>query len=138
LRISPEEAAFVEELAGLLSDRPRALKRFVNVYRLLKASLPDIERASFVAAGPSSAHRICLSQLAFFTSYPRQAPLLVAKLESSRETGSLKTWFSNLGANAQDELRPAFSLIPGRESLLVEEFRRWLPLTSRYLFHRVS
>src|SRR5262249_8080430 len=44
LRITREEAQFVDEVAPLLSDKPRALKRFVNTYRLLKASLPDVDR----------------------------------------------------------------------------------------------
>jgi hypothetical protein len=44
LRITREEAQFVDKVRGLLSDRPRALKRFVNPYRLLKASLPDLDR----------------------------------------------------------------------------------------------
>jgi hypothetical protein len=30
-------------IVNLLSDKPRDLKRFVNTYRLLKASSPDIE-----------------------------------------------------------------------------------------------
>ena len=38
---------FVDRVAPLLSDKPRALKRFVNTYRLLKASLSDVDRESF-------------------------------------------------------------------------------------------
>jgi hypothetical protein len=152
LRISIEEAAFVEEIANLLSDRPRALKRFVNVYRLLKASLPDIERASFVTADIWSPHRICLSQLAMFTSHPRVAPLLVARLhQPNGDTDSdgaasvgavplltLKKWFDALELPVQEELRTAIGLVPKREVLPLEAFRLWLPLTSRYLFHRAD
>jgi hypothetical protein len=153
LRISPEEAAFVGDIAALLSDRPRALKRFVNIYRLLKASLPDIERAAFVTAAPSSGYRICLSQLALFTGHPRLAPLLVAGLEKvnggmdenggttrnlQEEEMSLEDWFNTLESVTQSDLRSALKLIPERETLPLGEFRRWLPLTSRYLFHRAD
>jgi hypothetical protein len=139
LRISPEEAEYVEEVAALLSDRPRALKRFVNVYRLLKASLPDIERAGFVSTEPSSAYRICISQLAFFTSHPRLAPALIEALESpspASEEADIQTWFDALEARKQKELRTSFELVPDRNLVMVADFRRWLPLTTRYLFHR--
>ena len=43
MSITDDEIDFVEAIANLLSDKPRALKRFVNTYRLLKASSPDIE-----------------------------------------------------------------------------------------------
>jgi hypothetical protein len=147
LLITADEATFIEKLGELLSDRPRALKRFVNIYRLLKASLPDIDRASFVTTAPSSPHKICLSQLAFFTSHPRLAPVLVGKLE---ETGgkqgetpdptadpvSLATWVGQLDPNARTQLQSTLQLIPEIDKMPLAEFCKWLPLTSRYLFHR--
>jgi hypothetical protein len=150
LRISAEEAAFVEDIAGLLSDRPRALKRLVNIYRLLKASLPDIERASFVDVSPSSAYRVCLIQLALFTGHPRLAPSFVAAIgkvrdESEAKSGNpespganLQEWFDDLAQPIDPDLQTAFYLIPNPHVLLLEPFRRWLPLTSRYLFNRTG
>ncbi|MEO6525212.1 MAG: P-loop NTPase fold protein [Gemmatimonadaceae bacterium] len=150
LRISDEEANFVTEICELLSERPRALKRFVNVYRLLKASLPDLERASFVNASPSSPHRVCLSQLAFFTSHPRLASSLVAAVGNPKEVteGSagaratadltLAEWLNGLDLETRNELQGALELFPNREAMLLDPFRRWLPLTSRYLFHRAD
>ena len=150
LRISPEETAFVDQIAALLSDRPRALKRFVNIYRLLKASLPDIERATFVDASPSSAYRICLSQLALFTSHPRLAPSLVAAIgkpnddpdvpvsSPTPDDTSLQAWFDSLAQPRDPHVESALQLIPNRDALLLESFRRWLPHTSRYLFHRTD
>ena len=148
LRVTAEEAAYIDELAPLLSDRPRALKRLVNVYRLLKASLPDIERADFVKPGiPSSGYRVCLTQLALFTSHPRVAPALLAALGPGADgtnalasptlsAMTLQKWFDALEAPRDALLEHAIEIIPGRDKLLVDEFKRWLPQTSRYLFYR--
>jgi hypothetical protein len=43
MSITDDEINFVGAIAYLLSDKPRDLKRFVNTYRLVKASSPDIE-----------------------------------------------------------------------------------------------
>ena len=154
LRISPEEASYVETIAALLSERPRALKRFVNVYRLLKASLPDLDSESFISTDASSGYRICLSQLALFTGHPRLASTLVTALdkgyrgayENDKTTPASGTdvsmtlggWYNTLDPVGQSDVRGALQLIPDREILLLNEFRRWLPLTSRYLFHRAN
>jgi hypothetical protein len=137
LNITPLEAAFVDDVAALLSDKPRALKRFVNTYRLLKASLPDISRQTFVSDGPASPFRICISQLAFFTGRPRLAPLLVRQLtEAEKDDVKLQTWFESLPSDTRTALEKGFRLIPGTASVTVREFREWLPATSKYLFHR--
>jgi hypothetical protein len=150
LQIFPEEAKFVDDIAELLSDRPRALKRFVNTYRLLKASLPDVERTTFVTAEPSSPHRVCLIQLAFFTSHPRLASDLVARLKPgapntvytpqpgrTKVLRNLGTWL-DITYEKDSALRVALEAIPASSEISVEEFQRWLPLTSRYLFHRAN
>jgi hypothetical protein len=145
LRISEQEAAFIAQIAPLLSDRPRALKRFVNIYRLLKASLPDIERVSFVAEGPSSPYRVCLTQLALFTSHPRAAPPLLAAFGRAESPPAdadrgptVEAWFNAQPVPRSPELEAAVRLIPNRKDLRADAFRRWLPLTSRYLFDRVA
>jgi hypothetical protein len=137
LRITDDETEFVKRIAGLLSDKPRALKRFVNTYRLLKASLPDVDRESFIGAGPASPYRICLSQLALFTSYPRLAPVLVRHLRKAIPAPTtLDAWFAGLDQKTQDELQPAVNLIPDRFLIPLLDFQNWLPDTSKYLFHR--
>ena len=139
LRITEEEAEFVHEIKALLSDRPRALKRFVNVYRLLKASLSDLDRSRFVTAERSSPHRICIGQLALFTSRPRLAPLFIRELVRARGQGkTLAQWFEGLTEGDQAMLRAPFALLPDCEVVTVDQFCLWLPDTSRYLFHRAQ
>ena len=137
LRITREEAVFVDRVAPLLSDKPRALKRFVNTYRLLKASLPDIDRQTFVADDPASAYRVCMSQLAFFTGRPRLAPALLRQLAlTGRDDTTLAAWYDSLSPDARAPFAEALKLIPDRNQIHLREFRAWLPETTRYLFHR--
>jgi KAP family P-loop domain len=136
LQISSDETDFVQTVAGLLSDKPRALKRFVNTYRLLKASLPDIDRKTFVGSGSSSPHRICLTQLALFTGQPRLAPVFVRHLRNAADSSTLGGWFSKLDEHTRKELQTVFNLVPDRSLISVKDFCTWLPDTSKYLFHR--
>ena len=138
LRITAEEASFVDKVGPLLSDKPRALIRFVNIYRLLKASLPDLDRQSFVTNDASSPYRICLSQLAFFTGHPRVGPLLAKQLQINAPATDcdLLTWYEGLPDDVRSTLGKAFGLIPDVESVSLEKFRSWLPDTAKYLFHR--
>jgi predicted nucleic acid-binding Zn-ribbon protein len=142
LRITADEALFVDRVGELLSDRPRALKRFVNTYRLLKASLPDLDQQDFVQPDASSPHKVCISQLAFFTGQPRLAPLLVRELEclgssvASSDTRSVHDWFFKLPEETREPLERALKLIPDGNQMTLACFCEWLPLTSKYLFHR--
>lgn len=138
LHISAEEALYVESVADLLSDRPRALKRFVNIYRLLKASLPDIDRVGFVTDDPASGYRICLTQLAIFTSRPRVVPLLLRELGAAQAAMTLHEWLSATDVTFEPALVEAFKSVPDRRVVTIEHFRRWLPLTSRYVFHHAD
>jgi peptidoglycan hydrolase CwlO-like protein len=136
LRISSLESQFVASVAPLLSDKPRALIRFVNTYRLLKATLPHIDGQTFVSDAPDSPYRICMSQLAFFTGHPRLAPILVQRLAQNTKTGvSLQIWFDHLPKDLREALWNVFQLIP-EKAVPVQAFTAWIPETSKYLFHR--
>ena len=51
---------------------------------------------------------------------------------------TLQQWFDDRAHPRDPALQAAFDLIPDRQQLRLEPFRRWLPLTSRYLFHRAD
>jgi hypothetical protein len=139
LLITPDEGAYVDAVADLLSDKPRALKRFVNIYRLLKASLPDIDRDGFVTAEPASPHKICISQLALFTGHPGVAPLFVKELENAAPGSlTLGAWLEALPAQTRQQLEAPLRLIPEHEKIPLDRLAAWLPDTARYLFHRVD
>jgi hypothetical protein len=54
LDITSDELRYMDTLAPLLEHSPRALKRFVNIYRLLKASLPPDAARPVLSDRPSA------------------------------------------------------------------------------------
>ncbi|HST62899.1 MAG TPA: P-loop NTPase fold protein [Longimicrobium sp.] len=82
LLIHPEEITAIEDLAPLLGRSPRALKRFVNVYRLIKASLTPYEmqgwmaRPAFLNASALPDYQAVLFLLAVDTGAPAAAPAI--------------------------------------------------------------
>ena len=142
LRITRDEEQFVDKVGELLSDKPRALKRFVNTYRLLKASLSELDQQTFVTTDPSSPHKVCIAQLAMFTGHPRLAPLIVQHAEQPPAANpstliiTVDDWFSALPEADVTVLSKAMQRMPDRHLITMECFREWLPETSKYLFHR--
>jgi hypothetical protein len=70
---------------------PRAAKRFINIYRLLRASVDDAERQYFIGNEKGGKHRAALLLLAILTGYPAEATeILRALLEEHHP----KTWWT--------------------------------------------
>lgn len=83
LVFQPEELEFMAALAPLLDRSPRALKRFVNVYRLIKAGLAPPEQRVFLAGGgPAPPYRAVLFLLAIDTGLPELADDFFAALRA--------------------------------------------------------
>ena len=75
LEFRPEELDFMAGLAPLLDRSPRALKRFVNVYRLIKAGLTREEQRTFYDAADDAPppYQAVLFLLAVDTGLPEVA-----------------------------------------------------------------
>jgi hypothetical protein len=73
LGILRHEQEFMGALAPLLGESPRAVKRFVNVYRLVKA-LEEPRSSGFTSDRPFSDHQLVLFLLAVLTGLPDIAP----------------------------------------------------------------
>ncbi|WP_018274162.1 P-loop NTPase fold protein [Teredinibacter turnerae] len=71
LLLSEYELQFIAELGGLVGRSPRAVKRFVNLYRILKASHPDTRLASF--SDEQGLCRVPLLLLAVLCGFPKGA-----------------------------------------------------------------
>jgi hypothetical protein len=93
LDITPSEMEFIIELAPLLGRSPRALKRFVNVYRLIKAGLSEQEDRRFLVKGLSlSDYQVVLFLLAIDTGLPHIAQDFFDALRSAPDrNASLRT-----------------------------------------------
>jgi hypothetical protein len=144
LRISDQEHAAMNAFAPILGRSPRALKRFVNVYRLLKARLtpaahaaflqtsgesrlPDFTVALFVLAVDTGLPRISrhVAEAIADPSYkggriPRPAPVPDDSLE---DWNTLDRWF--------DDLDPGFTSGLHRST-------EWVHLVSRFSFRAAA
>jgi hypothetical protein len=97
LIIGEDERAFIEALAPVIAT-PRAAKRLVNLYRLLKVSAGDEGASLLEGGGPTSGqHQPALLLLAITVGFPGQA---VAVLRALRDTQA-RTWPAFV-----EELRP--------------------------------
>jgi hypothetical protein len=93
LVIHRAEKEFIESLAPVLGRSPRALKRFVNIYQLIKAGLSEEERASFLEEKPGERpdYQAVLVLLAAVTGAPDIAPTFSQALrQAERENLDLR------------------------------------------------
>ena len=107
LEINEDERLFMAQMHPLIGT-PRGAKRFVNVYRLLKASHPVAEQGDF--ARPE-VHRPVLLLLACLTGFPRETAEILRVLVEDEPAGSWWKFvidFSEAaakGAAGKDQLR---------------------------------
>lgn len=69
LTISLAEQDFINQLSPLLGRSPRALKRFINVYRLIKSSVPEEVQSRFLSKA-NGEFRVAMFLLAIVTHTP--------------------------------------------------------------------
>lgn len=89
LRIEDWERQYMKHLFWLIPS-PRAAKRFVNIYRLLRASVPEEKRVAFVGDSEQGQHRYALMLLAIVTGYPNEAADILRELLQQDES---RTWW---------------------------------------------
>ena len=105
LTFSDDEKKFMrEQLHGLMSS-PRNAKRFVNIYRLIRATLTNRELDALLDP-KTKAYEPLMLLVALVTNEPDKAPAILASLQSSDAK-----WSDRDAA----------------------EFRNWIPIVSRYL-----
>jgi hypothetical protein len=89
LEITASERLGIEALAPLFTT-PRSVKRFVNIYRLMRVSLGPDELGVFEGTDDAPGdHRTALLLLALVTNYPRLATHVLARLNT---TSDIRTW----------------------------------------------
>jgi hypothetical protein len=127
LEVDPDEMDFIQKLTPLLSRSPRALKRFANVYRMIKASLPPDEAREMnfghTSFGPP--FRVILLTLAISTGFPEPATEILAALSQGKPfPQSLPPEVSNW----LDQHIPDWRLQPTQDLI------KWAKRVSRYTF----
>ena len=89
LRIEDWEREVMKQLYGLIPS-PRAAKRFVNIYRLLRVSVAADKRAAFISQENPEQHRAALLLLAMLIGYPSETTDILRQLH--RCTPDKKWW----------------------------------------------
>jgi hypothetical protein len=87
LRLEDWERECMKKLNELVPS-PRAAKRFVNVYRLLRASVADDQWSSFIGDANRGLHRPVLLLLAILTGYPAEATEILKAIIEGQTSGS--------------------------------------------------
>jgi hypothetical protein len=82
MEIQTNELEFIESLAPLIGRTPRAIKRFVNTYQVIKAGLPDEEQLVFGESDSSgrAPYQAVLLLLALATGLPRTGERILEEL----------------------------------------------------------
>ena len=98
LMISDGERAFMKRLHEFIPT-PRSGKRFINIYRLLRASATDAERAGFLESEQGGNYQAAMVLLAILTGYPQQAAEILRKLIEEKPGGN---WWGFIDAMKQE------------------------------------
>lgn len=147
ITIDSVELDYIGELGGLLDGNPRALKRFVNTYRLVKSSLSDIELEVFrselgmlgdvTGRARYAPYRLCMAQLAVLCTQRERALRMVRFADERPET--LGAWLDRI-AEKDAELARLFRCMlpedfPDPKQIPFDTFALWLERTRRYSFY---
>jgi hypothetical protein len=140
LVIEPEERSFMLQLAGAVGKSPRRLKRFVNTYRILKASLDNLQQETFVVKGGSQGeYRAAMTLLAIVTAAPRDSLGMLEFLANCGESADLRAFETKIALSpdrseakyAQAALQAYRAAEQGANLSLL---RDWAPQVARFSF----
>ncbi len=146
LHMEDGEILYMEALAGAVGRSPRRLKRFVNVYRILKASCTPGEALRFVRDdGRDGSYRAAMTLLALTTGAPSLAAALYRLLEQQDADADAGTWRDALRRYRRlqrapkaeaDAVHLAFDTycnFAGQDRTL-HDLQRWAPRVKRFTF----
>jgi hypothetical protein len=122
IEISGEEEELLCELARYAGRTPRQLKRFFNVYRVLKAS----------SDGAEMPWRAVIPLLAVATAAPDRFGELSLAFNRASDLGVLKKALESCGAFERGGLAPELGFMDGAVTL--DQLKQQAPLVARFSF----
>lgn len=142
LRITEAELIFMDKVAPLMPRTPRSVKRFVNIYRLYKATLSPLALARFLGtpAKPGNFKSVQVL-LALVTGTPRLAQRVFEELQGTK--GASTRRLSDLGNIGKDEetwqttLEALREFAHGENDLRLDALLEVAPLVARYSVHHM-
>ncbi len=103
LLFSDAEISYMKEMAPLISRSPRAVKRFLNCYRLIKVGLPPEQLTSFLGEdGQHGEYKTVMILLGIITGAPSISIYFIEALETLKDnTGTLHEFLDQLAENPE-------------------------------------
>lgn len=150
LTLGDEEIEYMKSLAEFIGRSPRAVKRFLNCYRLIKVSLSPKELEEFVRKGESYEYRAVMILLGIITGAPTVSLFVTEEIENwkwDKENRPTMADFNNQLEKNEElrgqpdwaRLKTFFSGFRATEESanLFAAFKKNTPRVSRYSF-RIS
>jgi hypothetical protein len=154
LSLYPQERTSIEELYRVVGSSPRRVRRFLDVYRLMRAGMEEADVQDLIASGH---YAVILSLFAMLSGAPVAGPRIIELLraETQRDpitpeaatfaSQNLADWFPKalrdpLPVEENGVILDAMTYIDGLHILkpdLLVTLRRWIPEIARYSFREV-
>lgn len=147
VEIDPIELEYMCYLASYIGSSPRRVKRLVNAYRLIKASLTDSQLETFITrsaprggARPSSGpYQLVIGLLVIGTGAPTSAARIFRAIEACDSTATPDEVVTQFRAYAHPDWTMAAQVI---EALMrtqkvtdIRELRNWVSKVGRFLLN---
>jgi len=142
LQLSQPEVEFMTRLGSLLPT-PRAAKRLVNLYRLVRIGIPDSGFAAFTASEAGGPYQVVQILLAVLVGSPAAAQRIFRELMDATADSDIRTIFAKTATADFAEghlcarIGAELTRIAEDTPLLaaIGEYQRWCPTLARYSFH---
>ena len=142
LQVSQPEAEFLTRLGPLLPT-PRAAKKLVNLYRLVRIGIADSGLAAFTGSEAGGQYQVAQILLAVLVGSPAAAQRIFRELMAATPDSDILTVFAKAGAADLPEshlcARISAELVRISEDTplmtATSEYQRWCPTLARYSFH---
>ena len=142
LQLSQPEVEFMTRLGPLLPT-PRAAKRLVNLYRLVRIGITDSGLAAFTGSEAGGPYQVVQILLAVLVGSPAAAQRIFRELLSATADSDVLTIFAKAATPdfAEGHLCARISAELARIAkdtpllTATREYQRWCPTLARYSFH---
>lgn len=142
LRLSQREIDFMGRL-GPLIPTPRAAKRLVNLYRLIRISVPNADLQSFTGSDSGGQYQIVQILLAILVGKPAAASRIFMELMCAPADSDILVILEKASLSGLDEA-PFCATISSQLARISQEiplvisikgYQQWCPTLARYSFH---
>ena len=141
LQLTQHEVEFMTRMSALLPT-PRAAKKLVNLYRLVRIGVSENGRAQFVGTGSPAPYQVVQIVLAMLVSSPDAAHEIFCQIMNAPAEADILDLLRAIqrdGIRSAECLRLAAKVVKVAEQrpMLTEvrEYQRWCPRLARYSFH---